>query len=749
MASQDTRSAVEHSKKQQQQVDIERRKSQITELIDKCSRALGRGGDPHERGGADYYVHVDRACRDGVGSKPPLADLLREFGNYPDLMGYDSDLAGHEWWHPIALDRLLDGWHRPFEGHDVTHRQLVADAFHSLAAIAEAEGIVADELSNRVDVVGFAGKTGEALQPYDMDIGDPVQWNTLQSGALKTLHIGGTGQGKSAGLETDVWDYYRQNWQDGLDYKIIDVVGPRDGENWCYDIPQQQDALRRAREQKDLPADFTQLGEADDRADHDGSEADEVSTTLTDDRVEPIEPKIEILHPLIPGLSEKALPYDEDLGEFRVTPYTVPAANLDKSLLISLILSRVSPEQENIIRQAYDDVDEQHADWSLKDLAEEITMREELGRKHKQSAIGVLRSLANEGFIRTREDPNTLDWDRIFNEPRTITVFSQAFFEDDIGTFAAMAHVIDAIVRERQKPAHYPMPDAVLVCREFWKITPHQRRQEPDARVAAIQEAMGARMQKLLRENRHFDTHIIGDTQKPGDLLKSVREMFNRYVVYSASRTACQNVFDWTQNDKWQSFYNTLTAETGVAGVVGQVQPAIDHREIEYLSPVEVVPAPFHHYDDDHDPTGWYMRNEYLGEDLRRPADLEGIDWGDQQPDDLEIDSAKRPDPDSDESPDPNLHPMAAFVDECIEETGQSNHWVPTADVRMAYNQWAEDNDIETIDSASVFGRRFSDGLRMELDKQNRNGEKAYIGLVFTESGEEYYQNHPDAIYAD
>jgi len=196
-----------------------------------------------------------------------------------------------------------------------------------------------------------------------------------------------------------------------------------------------------------------------------------------------------------------------------VKPFTVPASGLRKPVLVNCILARVSDQQEATIRQAYDDVDRANDDWSLKDLADEIRSREELSPKHKADALGVLQSLQDEGFIRTREHPMTLDWREIFFDTETITVFSQAFVggSDDIGEMVCLAYLIDQMLELREDM--HDVPECALMMREFWEVAPHKHRQSSDERAAAIQEAIGERMTRAFRKCRDYKLHLLCDTR--------------------------------------------------------------------------------------------------------------------------------------------------------------------------------------------------------------------------------------------
>jgi len=683
------RNAIEHAQTKQQRQDEETLEQAISETIDRCSRALGPG-----RGEREHYRYVATKLRDEL---VPAIDRYtdRSFTEYDDLLG------SHPHWHWVALTSFLDSpdsyvgaftgagggasrslvlQSRGLTDENTAARLTVKKALESLTSIAERESVIMDDYARRVDARGFSIKVGEQLQDEEMDFGDPVYLVDWQAGGLKTLFGGGTGEAKSSGLETDVEDLYLYDpettdadlqFLPSRPFKIIDLVDLEKGENWFYDVPQQQEDLREMREDHGLPQDFT--GREDDprlEAIRDGSKS-----------------TLEIFAPLTPKLTEIGLPFDTDREDWLVRPFVVPASDIPTDIFINAIMSRVSNDQERTIRQAIDDVDRERDDWALTHLADEIRARPELSDKHKSSAIAVLRSLQDEGFIRTAQHEHQLDWDRIFREDDVVTLFTQAqdLCVSEVGQMLLVAYLLDKIMRLRAGDSSKLLPDLLLVCRELWQVVPHLKREVPDDRAAAIQEVTGNRLARALRRNRHYGMNVTADTQKPYDLLNSVREMFNRYVIYSGTNKLAEGVFDWTSNNKWRSFANTLTAKRGQAGVVGEVHPAIERRHIEFVSPVEFVPPSHHHYDREQDLSGWRARAKYLtpvvqcpecgaGEleradtlhevycdecgkttldlSLGRNEELRRPEWDVSMPDFLEIEAYQTGDPDDDDDVD-------------------------------------------------------------------------------------------------
>ena len=167
MSTDHTRDVVEHGQAEQERQDRWTRQAAIGELIERCARALGRGGEPQERGGAEYYRFIETACREGAYGYPGLVSLLADET-------------------PFRL--ATADYHADAD---------VRDAFLTLVGIAQQFDIVDAELQNRADAVGFTLKLGEHLQDWGMNLGDPVSIVTEQAGTLKTLFFGGPGAGKS------------------------------------------------------------------------------------------------------------------------------------------------------------------------------------------------------------------------------------------------------------------------------------------------------------------------------------------------------------------------------------------------------------------------------------------------------------------------------------------------------------------------------------------------------------------------
>jgi len=703
----ESKSFIEHTQSQQQRDDYWDRNEDVRKSIRLCARALQRGERKH-------YYYIAKELRGTL-----IPRLVGEEEGSPE--DYDDVVGDHREWSFDALTQFFeqpsayvaavapDGTNQiagratltevgdGFEAGEATARQIIDGAFRSCTAIAEEEEIIRAELRSRVDATMFDTKIGEHIQDAEQDLGDSVEAISLLSGALKNIHTGGTGQGKSSGVESEGEGYYLQNFNEGRDFKLIDFVGLRDGENWFYDIPQHDQTMRRSREEQNLAPSF---------AEDPGRDPETY-------------PDLEILVPLTPGLTQRELPFDVDDEEFRVRPFTIPASKIRKRLLISIMATKLTPEQESIVRTAYSEVDNRKEDWTLSDLAEEVRSREELSDTKQKPIISTLRQLQQHGFIRTQEDDYTLDWGEIFADTETITVFSQAFIEDQVAQYIAVGHLAETIVKQREQ--RYGIAEAVLLMREMWKVAPHNRRQSFDATAAALQEAIGHMLTELFRENRH----------------------------------------------------------SGV--IVGMVQPAIDERGIEYIGPVDFAGPSHHHFNEGVDDNGWKARVNYLtpteeceecgstaldraenladltcedcghemvdlslgrNEELRTPLS-EGRRWDDEVPTRLTVDAGY----DDDGSPDVDREPVKAFAERCLRFSEGSA--VKREKVRVAFNDFLQDHDREPRDFddsgvLSKFGQRLAKALGddwEDISRGTKDRDVTYTNLELTRVGEEYYEN--------
>ena len=728
--------------------DQNQAKSRLQEALEEANQHLARG----------EFVAAGELLRDTV------LPTFRQLSFTKTLPEYNAVMANEELpWHWRELWSFAQDPTRYIEaaqalpGSQTLQRHSGQSAIErtvrSMESLATHESVLQSEYETSAEVRGHATTLGRWLQDEEMNVGDPVFGFVENETGFKSLHCGRTNGGKSTGLEAEVWDFYQRNFaDDGQPTKIIDLVGFRQGENWLLDVPQQQDVLRDARDDLELAPDFVAAGQE--------------------------QPEIEILHPLINDFSKESLPFNTDADEFSVRPFTIPASEINPPVLISLIDARLTQSQESTFRNIYDEVNNANDDWALKDIADAIRDRDTLSDKDKDAAIGALAALQNQGFIRTKDCEFALEWDDIFHSTETITVFSQALCENKAHQLVTVAYLADEIFR-RRKEMVLP-PECVLVMREFWEVAPHSERQEDDAEADAILDDVGSTTAKLVRQNRHIRANVTADTQAPSDLLKSVRERFNRFVVYGIDYDTIKDIFDWTLNNRAKKFASTVGPKPGEAGIVGQVQAALEEKNIEFYSPVRMAPPPHHHFDVESDGTGWAARAKYFtpteecpecgavversedgwyvtcldeecgeetfdpsggrNETLRRPMEVDGVEWPDQVPDELEIESFIAPD-DREEHTDPSTAPVKAFVEQCITRNSGVN--TPKHRVYDAYNSYAQEHDLREYDfddqsDLTKFGNRFAKHVTGAVDSTKIDGARAYQDLVLTAKGEEY-----------
>ncbi|GAB7020962.1 primase-like DNA-binding domain-containing protein [Halostagnicola bangensis] len=92
------------------------------------------------------------------------------------------------------------------------------------------------------------------------------------------------------------------------------------------------------------------------------------------------------------------------------------------------------------------------------------------------------------------------------------------------------------------------------------------------------------------------------------------------------------------------------------------------------------------------------------------------------------------PDTDSFEL-DPDEDGVGAFVDQFVVEEQDST--VPKKALYLAYASWAKDHGLDYTNDV-WFGRKLSDRIAVESDRQRRDGERitVHTGIAFSESGE-------------
>jgi hypothetical protein len=181
-----------------------------------------------------------------------------------------------------------------------------------------------------------------------------------------------------------------------------------------------------------------------------------------------------------------------------------------------------------------------------------------------------------------------------------------------------------------------------------------QHRKKRDDAEEAVIEWIIHRLHQILRKNRHIGTSLQCDTQDASEVEKAVRQRWNRYVVFDGTNDLLKDIFSWTSNDGWRGLKSTLSDKAGQAGIVGGSEPTVRDSEKWGVSPVELSPPSWHHYDANGEATddGWHARVRYgAGERLERP------DWDTALPEDLEITATVDDEADEDDEAEAEEHP--------------------------------------------------------------------------------------------
>ncbi|RLM32626.1 hypothetical protein [Haloarcula sp. Atlit-120R] len=510
----------------------------------------------------------------------------------------------------------------------------IARTLASVESIASHHDVTAAELKRKADAMGHSVKLGEHKQKPDMSFGDPVSAIRTDLGSLKHYFTGGTGGGKSNAAGRQFEDYYISSLGEGRDYKCLDPAGLSTENVNAYDVPQWQQALRRAREEHDEPADWTDI--------------------------EDYEPQAEFLVPLSPDLSDYRLPYDRDDSEFVPKPFTIPAAEVSADLYQAFLEPQLSDGEGRALGDAYRAVDNNLDDWSLDNLAREIRSRDGLQDSSKESAVRALQNLQSQGFIRTGADEHALSRDRwrsIFHSTDVITAINMNALERKESRYFVLSHLIERLWTLRIRGSGQPQLATWL--RELSGVAPHReiRRKESEV-VRNLMEFIVSKLYRIMRKPRDLNMEVLADTQDPGDVERGVRTRFNRYVVFEGSDSELKDIFSWSGQDEWYSLKNSLVDKPGHAGIVKGCEAA-SNTDRWGIGPVHLTPPSWHHHDKDEGPSGWEKRvqisrqtNAMHDEELRTPEYAWDLD-GDGDAEAVDEDSFGEPD-EADEPDDPS-----------------------------------------------------------------------------------------------
>jgi len=335
----------------------------------------------------------------------------------------------------------------------------------------------------------------------------------------------------------------------------------------------------------------------------------------------------------------------------------IPAAEISQDLFVAVLTARVSNTEQDTLREVYEAVDRERSEWSLKHLAEEVASRDELSDTHQRKAIRVIRSLQDMGFIRQANSDYELDWDRIFNATDLVTSINQLVCRNDRERLFVLAWILEQMWERRNRTVHYPQ--MAMMLRELWAYVPQRNLEHDDDIAAALQGRIIYLLTRFLRQNRDVRTHVVGDTQNVADVNRGVREEFNRFCLFEASFSPAEKFFEWTGNQRVESFVGSITTDVGECGIVGMIGPAFEHTHVEYLAPVAMAPPSHHHHDKD-DGNGFLVRCDLVeAEEPRAPATDDDCTWPIDVPEDLQIPTPEEllSDDEDDEEPESSVSP--------------------------------------------------------------------------------------------
>lgn len=713
-----TRGFAEHERKRAEKRRETARKETVRNAIRVASQKLVNGD----------YAAVARICKQRL--QPAIGLSISNLNAFHDQLhscplAWDRDALFQFLQWPEQFIDTLDS-HYNDENDSLIHRQrlralgyvdpetnareTVLRAFKSLESAAVAVGAIPNELSQSSKVTGHALQLGIQWQPWEYEAPDEVQVANPDLHPPFLLSIGIPGHGKSTAVDTLVEDAYAAG------HKIIDLLDFDELENAMYDVPSQQEVLRRKRRRMDLAETFEEHPDYD-------------------------RPKVEILHPLCQGLCESALPYNKEHG-WVATPFTIPAADIPHDVLKAW-MPKLTDAREQQLEAALDTLSTQD-NWTLEDLREKI-VESAADAQVKRGLDSAIRSVQQLGFIGDRTDETTLEWPSIFRDTETITVFSCSLMGKERHKLMVLAYLVFAIYEERMPDnptvggldEKYPV--AYTVMREMQDVAPGDRKLKgDDSATAALKSKLVTGMQKLGEKRRHTDLGVIGDSQQWYQINAGVRENIDQVLMFNLQAGAAQSVFQKLTGERQKGHADSVDEfDVGECAVIGAGRLSTGRK---FEMPWSIAPPMCHHLDAETESSGWHARSEYLGdrEELRpSPYSLD-----DPDPVDYEERSRQHR---AREKVDENF---PEFLESCVVATSDRDDREFKVDVWHAYLGFADHCNMELPPNK----REFGSWLRAYLPESDvPNGKKrpegvddwgqakaAYLCCALTESGETY-----------
>lgn len=632
-------------------------------------------------------------------------------------------------------------------------RERLAHVFKSLESIAVAQGYVPGELEQASRVRGYALDIGIQWQPWGYETPDEVQIVNPDIHPSFTVAIGQPGNGKSMSVDVLALDAYA----DGQ--KIVDLLDFDELENGLYDVSNQREDLRDIARERGVPPTFEEHSDVE-------------------------RPDVEVLHPRTEQFCEAALPYDTKAEEFVATPFVIPVSDLEPTVLKAMV-PHLSEQQEALFDRVLQEVGDEYSVRDLCELAMELATNE----RTVSNLLSQLYTLGSYEFLGEPGDGDALDWERIFSDPDTITVFSMSMMEREAYKLMVAAYLLDEVYRARQPEApsaaevveeddpealltQSKFPRAQLVMREMQDAAPgHRKLKGSSSTTARIRRNILEKMQTLSEKRRHVDAGILGDTQQWKQLNAGVRENVDRVLMFNEPSGLAQAIFEKFTGQKHYDYAESVSRfDVGTCAIVGGQWISTDQA---FVMPVDLAPAVNHHLDtDDEDEpsSGWQARVEYLDHEEFRPSPYSKH----SQDGDNEDESGGGSDlqaifEDSDEEEaDPEARGdvpegFTAFIERCLHHDGDDRGVRQAiSEVRDAYRAYAHEHDLDAFDTAAVFGRWLRHYYPDPDDAEDGDpvvksgktfGDKrnAYIWLELSDAGEQYlaHAHRTDAVKTD
>lgn len=616
------------------------------------------------------------------GKLVPLLDL-----DIDALRDYDAELSDRERWNWYGIEQMASaGPHVVANPFSPSSREIIDGAATSVELIASEQNIIDANLRRTSDVLGYELQLGQLMQAWDDPRPEEIHLVDPKSHPPASLIQGLPGFGKSTFATTEAEDRHAMRNSKVVDFNDMDQL-----ENGLYDVPCQDGGLLDIREGYDLP------------------------TTWADAGID--QPKLEILHPLVSGVEDKEFPYNTDAEGLDVRFYTIPASSLNRKAL-NAVIGHSTEVQGQFLSRAYQYVEQNVEDWTLRDLADALDQTE-ADERVKRNVRNTLETLQNTGFIRDEKCPYTLDWGEIFRDTDTITAFTCSKMGDENDKkLMVMAYLMNALYRERMSRTDLPRCTAVF--REYHKVAPTSQAAEEDELERDLQKHTSAEAQHLGAMHRKVDLELLCDTQEfSGQIKKRVRKHFERVISFRSQYESIETAFSELVGSGYESHIRKVaryfdTGECCAVGKTGSTRP--------FEMTIKAAPPISHVYDERVEEDGWHCRVNYLpNRTWRTPASL-GI--SSELPDRLAFDG------DGGASEVTRDTSALRFAKRFLKQEEGSK--VAKQEVYGAYCEFCAEHDVEPLAKNTAPRDGFGQVVELRNTKMPETGEPAYNDLVLT-----------------